>query len=107
MGQMKVSLQNTGEDAEPVPESQDACAIRTPEDHKLMFRTLENPLRRKLIRAIGVGGRTKGELSAELGITGSQLQFQLDYLVKMCFAEVEGENCRLNSKGIDLMRHIK
>lgn len=36
-----------------------------------------------------------------------KLKFQLDYLVKMCYAEEDGENCRLNSKGLDLLTNIK
>lgn len=43
-----------------------------------------------------------------VNITEDQLKFQLDYLAEICFAEVDGENCRLNVKGIDkLLKNIK
>jgi hypothetical protein len=36
------------------------------------------------------------------------LKFQLDYLVKECYAEVDGEKVRLNTKGIqELLANIK
>ncbi len=90
-----------------IPQEPDACETKTPHDHRLMFKTLENPLRRKIIKSIGAFGKTKKEITKELDIPESQLKFQLDYLVKMCYAEVDGENCRLNAKGLDLLANVK
>lgn len=96
------------DEIEKLPEEPDACEMRTPYDHRLMFRTLENPLRRKVVKSIGVSGKTKKEIVKELGITEAQLKLQLDYLVRMCYAEVDGEFCRLNLKGIEeLLANIK
>ncbi len=96
------------DEIDSIPSEPDACEMRTPYDHKLMFRTLENPLRRKVVKSMGLRGKTKKEITKELGITEKQLKLQLDYLVRMCYAEVEGENCRLNSKGIEeLLANIK
>lgn len=96
------------DEIESIPPEPDACEIKTPRDHQLMFRTLENPLRRKIVKSIGAFGKTKKEIMKELGISESQLKFQLDYLVKECYAEVDGENIRLNSKGLDeLLANIK
>ncbi len=96
------------EEIDSVPQEPDACETRTPRDHQLMFRTLENPVRRKIVKSIGAFGKTKKEILKELGINESQLKFQLDYLVKMCYAEVDGENCRLNAKGLDeLLANVK
>lgn len=88
-------------ETEPLQDEHDACEMKTPRDHQLMFRTLENPLRRKIVKSIGVFGKTRKQIIKELGITESQLKFQLDYLVKNCYAEVDGENVRLNVKGLD------
>ncbi len=95
------------DDIESVPPEPEACETRTPHEHQLMFKTLENPLRRKIIKSIGVFGKTKMELMKELGLSEPQLKFQLDYLVKMCYAEVDGEDCRLNEKGLDLLANVK
>ncbi len=93
------------ESLQPEP---DACETKTPHDHQLMFRTLENPLRRKVVKSIGAFGKTKNEIIKELGISESQLKFQLDYLVKECYAEMDGEKVRLNSKGLqELLANIK
>jgi len=95
-------------DTEPLQEEHDACEIKTPQDHKIMFRTLENPLRRNIVKSIGAFGKTKKEIMKELGISEAQLKFQIDYLVKNCYAEVDGENCRLNAKGLDeLLVNVK
>lgn len=96
------------DEIESLPPEPDACETKTPHDHQMMFRTLENPLRRKIVKSIGAFGKTRKEIMKELGISESQLKFQLDYLVKECYAEVDGEKCRLNSKGLDeLLANIK
>lgn len=96
------------DEIESLPSEPDACEIKTPHDHQMMFKTLENPLRRKIVKSIGAFGKTKKEITKELGITESQFKFQLDYLVKECYAEIEGENVRLNSKGLqELLANIK
>ncbi len=96
------------DEIDSIPQEPNACETKTPRDHRLMFKTLENPVRRKIVKSIGVFGKTKKEIIKELGINESQLKFQLDYLVKMCYAEVDGENCRLNAKGLDeLLANVK
>ncbi len=96
------------DEIDSIPPEQDACEIKTPHDHQLMFKTLENPLRRKVVKSIGAFGKTKKEIMKELGISESQLKFQLDYLVKECYAEVDGERIMLNTKGMqELLANIK
>ncbi|MCE8423919.1 MAG: winged helix-turn-helix transcriptional regulator [Candidatus Methanoperedens sp.] len=82
--------------------------MKTPKDHSMMFKALENPLRRKIVKSIGAFGKTRNEIIKELGISESQLKFQLDFLVKECYAELEGEKCRLNTKGLqELLANIR
>jgi len=96
------------EEIEPISQEPDACEMKTPYDHRVMFRALENPLRRKVVKSIGAFGKTKKEIMDELKIPESQLKFQLDFLVKECYAEVDGDNYRLNSKGLqELLVNIK
>ncbi|MCZ7393359.1 MAG: hypothetical protein ABOK23_01505 [Candidatus Methanoperedens sp.] len=96
------------DEIDSIQEEPDACETKTPHDHQLMFKALENPLRRRIVKSIGAFGKTKKEIMKELGISETQLKFQLDYLVKMCYAEVEEERCRLNAKGIEeLLANIK
>ncbi|MGB8216716.1 MAG: hypothetical protein WCE94_05370 [Candidatus Methanoperedens sp.] len=96
------------DEIDSIPPEQDACEKKTPHDHQMMFKTLENPLRRKIVKSIGAFGKTKKEIMKELGISESQLKFQLDYLVKECYAEVDGETIRLNTKGMqELLANIK
>jgi DNA-binding transcriptional ArsR family regulator len=95
-------------DNESLPQEPDACEMKTPKDHKMMFKALENPLRRKIVKSIGAFGKTRMEIIKELGISESQLKFQLDFLIKECFAQVDGDMCRLNAKGLqELLANIK
>ncbi len=96
------------DEIESFPEEPDACETKTPYDHRIMFKALENPLRRKIVKSIGAFGKTKQQIMNELNITESQLKFQLDYLIKECYAQVEGDICRLNTKGLqELLINIK
>lgn len=89
------------DEMDTIPKDSDSCEIKSPIDHKLMFKTLENPLRRRIIKSIGELGKTKEEIMKEIGISEDQLNFQLEYLIKECYAEFDGEIYKLNSKGID------
>ncbi len=96
------------DEIESVPEEPDACEMKTPHDHRIMFKALENPLRRKIVKSIGAFGKTKQQIMNELNISESQLKFQLDYLIKECYAESEGDVYRLNTKGLqELLANIK
>ena len=50
------------DEIESIPQKTDACETRTPHEHQLMFKTLENPLRRKIIKSIG--DKTKNNAGA-------------------------------------------
>lgn len=90
-----------------IPIDPDSCEIKTPSDHKMMFKTLMNPIRRKIVKSIGESGKTKHEIMTEVDISESQLNFQLDYLIKECYAEVDGETYILNEKGkYELLKNI-
>jgi DNA-binding transcriptional ArsR family regulator len=96
------------DEIESIPQEPGACEMKTPQDHRIMFKALENPLRRKIVKSIGAFGKTKKEIMNELKISESQLKFQLDFLIKECYAEVDGDTCRLNSKGLqELLANIK
>ena len=84
-----------------IPVESDSCEIKTPSGHRLMFKALENPVRRMIVKTIGESGKRKEEIMKEVGIDEFQLNFQLDYLIKECYAEVDGEIYRLNEKGKD------
>ena len=96
------------DEIESIPQEPDACEMKTLNDHRIMFRALENPLRRKIVKSIGAFGKTKNEIMNELKISESQLKFQLDFLIKECYAQLDGDKYRLNSKGLqELLANIK
>lgn len=96
------------DEIESIPPEPDTCEMQTPEGHRMMFKALENPLRRKIIKSLGIFGKTTNELMDEVHISESQLKFQLDFLIKECYAQKEGNKYVLNSKGLDeLLANIK
>jgi predicted transcriptional regulator len=89
------------------PREPDACETRTPHDHVMMFKTLENPLRRRILKRIGVFGRKRDDLQGELDISEDRLKFQIDFLIKACYVEAIGDTYKLTEKGIALLSSIK
>ena len=76
------------------------------DDHALMVRALEHPVRRKMIKTIGVFGKTKDELKKELGVDAAMFNFQVDFLVKGNYLVVDGDNFRLTDRGLVLLSNI-
>lgn len=76
------------------------------DDHALMVKALEHPVRRKMIKTIGVFGKTKVELKKEVGVDEAMLLFQIDFLAKGNYLNVEGDNYRLTDRGLVLLSNI-
>lgn len=75
-------------------------------DHVLMVKALEHPMRRKIIRAIGVFGIKRKELQKELGLNDALLNFQTDFLKRGDYIKVEGDTLKLTDRGLVLLSNI-
>ncbi len=75
-------------------------------DHELMVKALEHPVRRKMIKAIGVFGKKKSELQKEVGVDDAVFNFQTDFLMKGNYLKIEGEIVRLTDRGLVLLSNI-
>lgn len=76
------------------------------DDHALMVKALEHPVRRKMIKTIGVFGKTKSELKNEVGVDENMFKFQVDFLLKGNYLIIDGETYRLNDRGLVLLSNI-
>lgn len=76
------------------------------DDHALMVKALEHPIRRRMIKAIGVFGKTKGELQKEAGVNDAIFDFQTDFLMKGNYLKIEGDTYRLTDRGLVLLSNI-
>lgn len=76
------------------------------DDHALMVKALEHPVRRKMIKAVGVFGKKKGELQKEAGVDDSIFNFQTDFLIKGNYLKIDGETYRLTDRGLVLLSNI-
>jgi hypothetical protein len=75
-------------------------------DHELMVKALEHPIRRKMIKAIGVFGKKKDELQKEVGANNAVFNFQTDFLIKGNYIKIEGDTFRLTDRGLVLLSNI-
>ncbi len=75
-------------------------------DHELMVKALEHPVRRKMIKAIGVFGKKKSELQKELGVNDAVFNFQTDFLIKGNYIKIENDTVRLTDRGLVLLSNI-
>lgn len=75
-------------------------------EHELRSKALEHPLRRKMIKSIGVFGKERSELQKELGVNDVLLNFQKDFLIQGEFLKVEGDTFKLTDMGIVLLSNI-
>ncbi len=76
------------------------------DDHALMVKALEHPIRRRMIKAIGVFGKEKSELQKEVGVNADVFNFQTDFLMKGNYLKIEGDTFRLTDRGLVLLSNI-
>ncbi|MDD5473411.1 MAG: hypothetical protein PHU34_04585 [Candidatus Methanoperedens sp.] len=75
-------------------------------DHELMVKALEHPVRRKMIKSIGVFGKAKSELQKEVDVNEAVFNFQTDFLIKGSYLKIEGDTFRLTDRGLVLLSNI-
>ncbi len=75
-------------------------------DHELMVKALEHPVRRKMIKAIGVFGKKRGELQKEVAVDDAVFNFQTDFLIKGNYLRIDGDTYRLTDRGLALLPNI-
>ncbi|MCZ7391717.1 MAG: hypothetical protein ABOK23_05520 [Candidatus Methanoperedens sp.] len=75
-------------------------------DHELMVKALEHQVRRRLIKAIGVFGKKKGELQKDVGVDDAIFNFQTDFLIKGNYIKIENDTYRLTDRGLALLPNI-
>ncbi len=75
-------------------------------DHELMVRALEHPVRRKMIKTIGVFGKKKSELMKDVGVNDAIFNFQTDFLSKGGYLRIDGDTFRLTDRGLVLLSNI-
>lgn len=75
-------------------------------DHELMVKALEHPIRRRMVKAIGVFGKKISELQKEVGVGDAVFNFQVDFLIKGNYIKVEDDTFRLTDRGLVLLSNI-
>lgn len=75
-------------------------------EHSFRHKAMVNPVRRKIIKTIGVFGITKKELKKQLNLSDSVLKFQLEFLMSGNYITMDGETIKLTEDGIAMLSSI-
>ena len=70
--------------------------------HLTMSKASINPARRKLLRIVGVFGKTEKHLKEESGLNDFLFKYNIDFLLKEGFLKFEDEMYHLTDTGIAL-----
>lgn len=69
-------------------------------EHVMMEKVSINPARRKLLRIVGIFGKTEKQLKEESGLNDFFFKFHMDFLLKEGFLKYEEGMYRLTDTGI-------
>lgn len=69
-------------------------------EHMMMEKISINPARRKLLRIVGIFGKTEKQLKEESGLNDFFFKFHMDFLLKEGFLKFEEGMYRLTDAGI-------
>ncbi len=71
-------------------------------EHVMMEKVSINPARRKLLRIVGIFGKTEEQLKEESGLNDFFFKFHMDFLLKEGFLKYEEGMYRLTDTGISM-----
>jgi hypothetical protein len=71
-------------------------------EHVMMEKVSINPARRKLLRIVGIFGKTEKQLKEESGLNDFFFKFHMDFLLKEGFLKYEEGMYRLTDTGISM-----
>jgi hypothetical protein len=69
-------------------------------EHMMMEKISINPARRKLLRVVGIFGKTEEQLKEESGLNDFLFKFHMDFLLKEGFLKFEDGMYSLTHAGI-------
>lgn len=72
-------------------------------EHDMLNRAASNPVRRKIIKEIGIYGASKEELLKNLGLQETAFKFQIDYLLHQELVKEDTGKYRLTDKGLEIL----
>ena len=75
-------------------------------DHEMLNKAASHPLRRKLVKSIGVFGKKKEDIQNDVDIDDASFKYQTEFLLSGNFMKVEDSQYRLTDKGLDLLAII-
>lgn len=79
-------------------ETTEAEAVK--QEHVMMEKVSMSPARRKLLRTVGIFGKTPEQLKEESGLSDFHFKYHMDFLLKENLLKLEEGMYRLTDSGI-------
>jgi hypothetical protein len=79
---------------------------RVKAEHELAHKAASHPIRRQLIRAIGVFGATRSEILENTELDEKVFKYHTEFLINGEFLNLIEEKYSLSDKGIELLECI-
>ncbi|ETA66985.1 MAG: hypothetical protein PWQ51_2282 [Methanolobus sp.] len=79
---------------------------RVKAEHELAHKAASHPIRRQLIRAIGVFGATRGEILESTELDEKVFKYHTEFLINGEFLNLIEDKYSLSDKGIELLECI-
>jgi predicted transcriptional regulator len=76
-------------------------------EHDMLNRAASNPIRRKIIKEIGIYGAFKENIMKNINLQESAFKFQTDYLLHQGLIKEENGKYTLTDKGLEILEISK
>ncbi|WP_321428617.1 hypothetical protein [uncultured Methanolobus sp.] len=91
------------DDFDDLPDAQPSERERVKAEHQLANKAASHPVRRQLIKAIGVFGATKDELLENTELDEKVFKYHTEFLINGQFLNITEDKYSLSDKGIELL----
>lgn len=76
-------------------------------EHDMLNRAASNPIRRKIIKEIGIYGALKEDIMKNVNLQESAFKFQTEYLLHQQLIKEENGKYTLTDKGLEILEISK
>ena len=76
-------------------------------EHEMLDKAASHPIRRQIVRSIGVFGKAEADIKAEVETDANTLKYHIDFLKNANIVVIKDELFRLTDSGVDMLASIK
>ncbi|NPE27917.1 hypothetical protein HNV12_08075 [Methanococcoides sp. SA1] len=80
---------------------------RVRKEHEMLDKAASHPIRRQIVRSIGVFGKSEADIKAEAETDDKTLKYHMDFLKNANIVVIKEDLFRLTDSGVDMLASIK